>query len=143
MLGSWKAIVEEDGKIHTGTASWKLAAGEKCVLVEVKLEGRPAVQALMGYDPVDGKWHQMLFDGDGMLQLGALTIEDMKKGKAMSKGFIGNWEEKLLKPDGTVATGTATFACTEISKDRITFVWSNRKEGDKSLPDWKLTYQRP
>jgi len=143
LLGAWKAIAEEDGKTCAGTINWQLGAGDKCVVVDVKLEGRPALQAVMGYNPVNGKWDQMVFDADGMLQLAGLEMADMKKGKGLSEGFIGNWEEERFRPDGTTITGSSAFSCTEMSKDRITFVWSNRKEGGKSLPDFRLTYQRP
>ncbi|NLY02081.1 MAG: hypothetical protein GXY83_38855 [Rhodopirellula sp.] len=143
LLGSWKTIVEEEGKIHTGIANWQLAANKKCFLVDFTMEGYPAMQALIGYDPVSGKCIQTNFDADGTFQRATLEIAGMKKGKVLGEGLVGNWEERRFSPDSTVVTAHETVHCTELSKDRITCVWSNRREGGKSLPDWKLTYERP
>jgi hypothetical protein len=142
-LGSWKATVEEGGRVHVGTARWQLAANKKCFLVELAVEGLPAAQAIIGYDPATKAFMETAFDSQGNFHLATVQFADMKPGKALGKGLIGKYEKKRLNADGAVSIDTETFSCTERSKDRIALVWSNRSENGKSLPDWKLTYQRP
>jgi hypothetical protein len=142
-LGAWKATVEVGGEAHVGTARWELAKNKKCFLVCLEVEGLPAVQVIMGYDPATKKWTQAGFDSDGTCLLATVEFADMRRGNALSKGQIGKWEKKRLSGDGATTFATETFSCTEMSKDRIVLVWSNRREQGKSLPDWKLTYERP
>jgi len=143
LLGSWKATIEVGEQVNHGTATWQLAENKKCFMVNLQVDGYPALQAMMGYDPVSGKFTQTTFDSEGSYQVATLDIAGMKKGKKMSEGFIGKWEEKRFQADGTVVTATETLSCTEMGERRLVFVWSNRRERGKTLPDWKLTYERP
>ena len=98
----------------------------------------------MGYDPATKLFTQAGFDSQGTFQIATVRVADMKGGKLLSKGVIGQCEKRLLDADGAEITfATETLSCTELSKDRLVLVWSNRREaGDKPLPDWKLTYER-
>lgn len=142
LLGSWNITVEEGGNVHTGTASWQLAANGKCYLVSLKADGLPAFQAVMGYDAAAKKWIQAGFDTADTFLLSTLEIADMKHGKTMAEGLIGTCEETRSSADGKVTRSTETLSCTEMSARRMVFVWSNRREQGKSLPDWKLIYER-
>ncbi len=142
LLGSWNVTVEEGGNVHTGTATWQLATNGKCYLVSLEVEGIPAVQIVMGYDPATKKWVQAGFDAEATFLMSALEIADMEAGKVMAEGPIGQWEETRFTADGQTTKATATLSCTETSPHRLVFVWSNRKASGKLLPDWKLTYER-
>ncbi|MHB8898358.1 MAG: hypothetical protein ACYC6Y_06395 [Thermoguttaceae bacterium] len=143
LLGSWKTTVEEADKTYHGTATWRLAENKKCLVISLKVEGLPALEAMIGYDPLSGKCIQTSFDSDGTYQVSMLEISGMKKGRTMTEGLIGKWEEKRFNADGTVIMATETLSCTEKGANRLVFVWSNRTERGKTLPDWKLTYERP
>ena len=111
-------------------------------MVQLEAEGLPALQALIGYDPVNKKVVQTIYDESGTYSVSMLQMTDMAKGKKMSVGKIGTWDIKRFQPDGTMTTGTESFSCLELSTKRIVFVWSDRKQEGKSLPDWKLSYER-
>jgi hypothetical protein len=142
ILGTWKATIQEGDKVSSGTATWKLGAKGKCFVVELEAEGLPALQALIGYNPGTKKIVQTIFDAAGGHSVSMLEMTDMTKGKKMSVGKIGTWEIKRYDPDGKVTTGTESFHCLEASNNRIVIVWSDRKQEGKSLPDFKLTYER-
>jgi len=141
-LGKWKATIQEGDKVSSGTANWKVGAEGKCFVVELAAEGRPALQGLIGYNPGTKKIVQTIFDAAGGYSVSMLEMPDMTKGKKISVGKIGTWEFKQYAPDGKVTTGTESFHCLEASPNRIVIVWGDRKHNGKSLPDYRLTYER-
>ena len=143
LLGSWKATAEEGDKTFTGTIEWRLGPGRKSFLVKIDFKGQPVAQFVFGFDPVSRKFVGTSFDADGTYQLATFEVAGMSKGKKLDVGPIGKWEETRFNADGSTVRAIETFSCTEMGKDRMVFVWSNRNEDGKSLPDWKLTYERP
>ena len=143
LLGSWKATAEEGDQTFSGTIEWRLGPGRKSFLVKVDLKGLPVVQFIQGFDPVTRKFVGTSFDAKGTYQVTTLEVAGMSKGKKLGVGPIGKWEETRFSADGSTVKATETLSCTEMGKDRMVFVWSNRSEEGKSLPDWKLTYERP
>lgn len=142
ILGKWKATIQEGDMVSSGTATWTLGAKGKCFVVELETDKLPAVQALIGYNPGTKKIVQTIFDASGGHSVSMLEMANMTKGKKMSVGKIGTWEIKRYSPDGQMTTGTESFHCLEASSNRIVIVWSDRKQEGKSLPDFKLTYER-
>ncbi|MCL4195406.1 MAG: hypothetical protein KJZ87_26950, partial [Thermoguttaceae bacterium] len=100
LLGDWKASAEEAGKVYSGDASWRLAAGGKCFLLRVNLAGRPGDQDLVGYDPAAKKLLDISVGTDGSLSLSTLEIPDLKPGQVMSVGPVGKWEYERIAADG-------------------------------------------
>ncbi len=143
LLGSWNATAEEGDQTYRGTIEWRMGPGKKSLLVKVALKGQPAVQFMYGFDPVSRKFIGTGFDAQGTYQSTTLEVAGMEKGKKIEVGPVGKWEETRYNTDGSTIKALETLSCTEMGKDRIVFVWSNRNEEGKALPDWKLTYERP
>ena len=143
MLGKWKLTVEAGDEVMHGSGSWQLGKNGKCFLLSAEFDGGPGVEATVGLDPVSGKCVQTSYDSDGTYQVVTIDIPGMGNGKTLGVGLIGRWEEKRFQTDGTVVTAVETLKCLEFSENRRVFVWADRKEQGETLPDWKLTYERP
>ena len=141
-VGTWKMTNEVGGQVDTGTFSFRLAPNKKCYLARFEGGGFPAMQQIEGYDPVARKGTMASFDAEGGFWLATVDIPDLKNRKVMGVGVFGKWAEKRFAPDGTVTTSTSTLSCTAVSKQRIVFVWSDRKEDGNRLPDFKMTLER-
>lgn len=142
LLGDWKVKLDVGGEKQIGKARWELAKNEKCLLISVEFEKRPAVQALIAFNPVTKKSTQTSVDADGMLGVASVELPNLKPNSTMSKGTIGKWEATRYKPDGTTTKATETLKCLQADKDCFVFVWADRTENGESLPDFKLTYYR-
>jgi len=132
-----------NGKKTPGTIHFALAPNKKCLLTRYQGERLPATQRIDGYDAATREWIMMGFDADGGRYNATLDIADMKKGKRFGKGLIGRWEYTQSNADGTTASGSATFSCTEWGKGRYVVIWSDRKENGQSPPDLKWVQERP
>lgn len=141
-LGKWKATIEEGDKVSSGTAEWKLGAGGKCFLMEITTEGHPAMQGLIGYNPRTKKMVMTINNSLGGGSVARCEMTDFAKGKKLDVGQIGTWETREFSPDGKMTTGTETFHCLDASPNRIVVVFGDRKREGKTLPDFKLTYER-
>jgi hypothetical protein len=141
-VGTWKMTNEVGGRVDTGTFRYRLAANKKCYRASFEGGGFPAMEQVEGYDPVAKKGTMAGFDVDGGFVLSTVDVPDLKNGKVMGVGVFGNWQEKRFGPDGKTTTSTSTLSCTEVGRDRIVFIWSNRKENGKPLPDFKMTLER-
>jgi hypothetical protein len=142
LVGTWELKVEEGDKVVSGTWTFRLTPNKKCYLSHLELEGEPAAEALEGYDPSSKKWTIVSFDAGGTYQVATLDVADMKPGKVIGVGLVGTWKETRFGADGTVITATETLTCKKLDDKEMVFVWSDRQEDGKVLPDWNLTAKR-
>ena len=141
-VGTWTMTNEVGGKVETGTFRYRLSRNKTCYRATFEGGGFPAMEQIEGYDPVAKKGTMAGFDAEGGFVLATVDVPQLKQRKVMGVGVLGNWQEKRFGPDGKTTTSTSTLSCTEVSRERIVFIWSNRKEDGKPLPDFKMTLER-
>lgn len=142
LLGSWKTTTETEGKSVPGAWRARLSRADTCALTYGEGGGFPTLQTIDGFDPVERKWTVAGFDSDGGFSLSTTRFTDMKKGKRLGVGEIGNLEERLFKSDGTTTTTTSKLSCLEFGKGRVVLLYADRKANGKPQPDLKWVCER-
>jgi hypothetical protein len=142
LVGSWKSVLESDGKTTDGTWRTRLSRNQKCFVTYGTGGGYPATQTIDGFDPATKKWTVFGFDADGTFSIDAGQISDMQKGKRVGKGLTCKGEVRRFTKDGKTTTLTYTFTCKELSDNRAVCVWSDRTENGQPKPDETWTGER-
>ena len=142
LVGSWKTLTTVDGKALEGTFRCRLSRTNKCFVSYGEGGTLPASETLQGYDPVAKQWPLAAYDADGGYCLTALTIKDMKKGKALGTDYCVNSESVRHSQDGKKITGSDTVKITAYGQDRIEALVTDRKEDGQPQPDIEFVMDR-
>ena len=141
LFGTWKTTAEIDGKVTHGSTTWKLSENGMCVLVDWKASGGTAVQSVQGFDVTTGTWQMARFDSEGRFTIGTLDHKNMKPGKTLTPGLIGNWQD-TSEEGGEKITRRSDVHCIELTANRVVLEWSNRKENGNPAPKLRFTLDR-
>ena len=140
--GLWNATSETNGKTETGIFSFRRARNDKCFLLYSEGLGDTPVQQLQGYDPVAKKYVAWGFTADGSCWQQTISVDGLKANMKLAAGIGGKWESRVSTKDGTTTTTTSKWSFPVVTENQLVIVWSDVKEGDKTLPDSKLTMER-
>jgi hypothetical protein len=142
LVGTWKTTTTVGGKAMEGTYWCRLSRTNKCFVSYGEGGTLPASETLQGYDPVAKQWTLSAYDADGGYCLTALTIKDMKKGKALGLDYCATSESVRHSQDGKKITGSDTVKITAYGQDRIEALVTDRKEDGQLQPDIKFVMER-
>jgi hypothetical protein len=140
--GLWDGTYDTNGKIEKGIFSFRRARNDKCFLIYAEGLGGTPVQQLQGYDPVAKKFVAWGFTADGSCWQQTISVDGLKAKMKLAAGIGGKWESRVSTKDGTTTTTTCKWTFPEVTENQLVIVWSDVKEGDKTLPDSKLTMLR-
>jgi hypothetical protein len=94
----------------------------------------------MGYDPVRKKYTSTMFRSDGGFVVQRSEFENVRKGEQFTRGQVVNTERIFHLPNGKVVRDSSKEICKECSKDRIEWVFTDRKVDGEPASDltWRL-----
>jgi hypothetical protein len=125
-VGVWKCEVS-DGS--SGTLTYEVAPNGQCLIGHLTIDGKPATQAVEGYDPVEKCWKHVAWYADGGhgVLIFKLDKETLSAGPA-GHTFKGPWTQHTA--DGQKKDGI------------IVNEWIDKNNWTAESADWRAVVRR-